>query len=57
MAHVNTKASKTDPFQKGFSIYIGRTNNGLCPVAALAAYFAARGTGPGPFFDLATGVR
>ena len=37
MAQVNIKASKTDPFRKGVSIYIGRTNNGLCPVAALAS--------------------
>ena len=26
MAQVNIKASKTDPFRKGVSIYIGRTN-------------------------------
>ena len=39
MAQVNIKASKTDPCRKGISIYIGRTNNGLCLVAALAAYF------------------
>ena len=50
VAQVNIKASKTDPFQKGVSIYIGRTNNGLCPVAALAVYFASRGSGSGPFF-------
>ena len=55
MAQVNIKASKTDPFRKGVSIYIGRTNNGLCPVAALAAYFAARGSGPGPFFRFSNG--
>ena len=28
---VNIKASKTDLFQKGVSIYIGQTNDGLCP--------------------------
>ena len=55
MAQVNIKASKTDPFRKGVSIYIGRTNNGLCPVAALAAYFASRGSGPGPFFQFSNG--
>ena len=32
MAQVNIKASKTNPFRKGVSIYIGRTNNGLCLV-------------------------
>ena len=55
VAQVNIKASKTDPFRKGVSIYIGRTNNGLCPVAALAAYFASRGSGPGPFFRFSNG--
>ena len=29
---------------------MGRTGNDLCPVAALTAYLAVRGGGPGPFF-------
>ena len=28
------KASKTDPFQQGAVIFVGRTGNKLCPVAA-----------------------
>ena len=48
----NIKASKTDPFQKGVTIYVGCTNNDLCPVAALAVYTTIRGTNDGPFFVL-----
>ena len=32
---VQIKASKTDPFRKGVSIYVGRTGNDLCPIAAM----------------------
>ena len=52
LAQVNLKASKIDPFRKGVAICIGRTNNDLCPVAALAAYVTIRGTSKGPFFIL-----
>ena len=31
------KASKTDPFQKGIAIVIGRTDNPICPVTAMMA--------------------
>ena len=55
LARVSIKASKTDPFRKGVAVYLGRTNNDLCPVTALAAYLAVRGTLPGPFFLLANG--
>ncbi len=53
LAQVNIKASKTDPFREGISIYLGRTGNKLCPVSALAAYLASRGGEPGPFFKFA----
>ena len=36
------KASKTDPFRKSISSYVGRTGNDLCPVAASTAYLAGR---------------
>ena len=52
MAQINIKASKTDPFRKGVTICVGRTNNDLCPVAALAAYTTIRGSNEGPFFVL-----
>ena len=41
------KASKTDPFRKGVGVVVGRTNNKLCPVAAVLAYSAVMGSGPG----------
>ena len=37
VAQVNIKASKTDPFRKGVSLFLGRTGSVLCPVLALAA--------------------
>ena len=52
MAHINVKVSKMDPFRKGVVICVGRTDNALCPVAALAVYTTIRGTNDGPFFIL-----
>ena len=37
------------------SIFLGKTGNQLCPVAALAAYLAIRGSQPGPFFQFRDG--
>ena len=53
---VHIKASKTDPFRKGVNIFLGRTSNLLCPVAALLAYVAIRGKSPGPLFCMANGA-
>ena len=39
---INLKQSKTDPFRKGVQVFIGATNDHLCPVAALMAYLAVR---------------
>ena len=47
---VSIKASKTDQFRRGVDIYVGKTNNPICPVEALTAYIARRGTDEGPFF-------
>lgn len=55
MIQINLKQSKTDPFRKGISIYLGRTNTELCPVAAILAYMAVRPPGQGPFFLLKDG--
>ena len=44
------KQSKTDPFRQGVDIIIGRTSTELCPVAAVLAYLASRGSFPGPLF-------
>ena len=53
---VYIKASKTDPFRKGVQIFLGRTNDHLCPVAAMLAYVAIHGRQPGPLFRLASGA-
>ena len=50
MAILRIKASKTDQFRRGVNVFLGRTDNDLCPVAALLAYIARRGTDPGPLF-------
>ena len=50
MLEVRLKASKTDPFQRGVTIYIGRMRDGLCPVAVALDYMVQRGSGQGPLF-------
>ena len=47
---IHLRQSKTDPFNKGISVYLGRSGNDLCPVAALLAYLALRGGADGPLF-------
>ena len=47
---VTLKQSKTDPFRVGVRIFMGRTGNLLCPVAAVLAYLAIRPPSPGPLF-------
>ena len=47
---VHLRHSKTDPFQAGCHIHLGRTYQLLCPVAALLGYLAARPPTPGPLF-------
>jgi len=44
--------SKTDIFQKGISLYIGKISNDLCPclVAALLGYLVVREQHPGSLF-------
>ena len=52
---VTIKASKTDQFRKGVDIFVGRTRNALCPVEALLAYVARRGTEDGLLFRFEDG--
>ena len=35
------KASKTDVFRKGVTVYLGATGNDLCPVAAVLSYMVS----------------
>ena len=51
VVQINMKASKTDPFQKGITVFLGKTKSVLCPVAAMAVYLASRKGDPGPFFQ------
>ncbi len=48
VVRVTIKQSKTDPFQKGIDLFIGKTEIDLCPVAAILGYLVARGLQPGP---------
>ncbi len=55
LVRVRLKSSKTDPFRKGVDVFVGRTGDDLCPVAAVLAYTVQRGKGPGPFFRFQDG--
>ena len=56
VVRVNIKVSKMDPFRRGVAVYLGKTGTELCPVAAVSAYLAVRGSKQGPFFQLASGT-
>ena len=47
---VRIKQSKTGPFRQGAVIHLGRTDKALCPVSAILAYLALRGSRQGPLF-------
>ena len=49
------RKSKTDIFRQGTLIHIGRTGDGLCPVAALLSWMICRGNKPGPLFLFSSG--
>ena len=50
---VHLKRSKCDQMGKGVDVYIGATgDDDVCPVKAVLAYVAVRGTAQGPFFLL-----
>lgn len=53
---INLRHSKTDQAGKGSFIYLGRTGDRLCPVAALLAYLAVRSRSSGPLFILSDGT-
>ena len=50
------KASKTDPFWKGVSVYLGRNDTTFCPVPAVLDYMVRRGSASGPFFRFESGL-
>ena len=47
--------SRADPFRQSMDIFVGRTGNELCPVAATLAYMVQRGPGPGSLFKFQDG--
>ena len=53
---IHLRRSKTDPFREGASISLPRTNDDLCPVAALLSWLVHRGNSPGPLFRLQSGA-
>ena len=50
LLRVRIKQSKTDPFRQGVDIYLGRTDNIICPIRGILPYLAQRGCRPGPLF-------
>ncbi len=52
---VHLKASKTNPYHQGVTIFLGRVQSRLCPVAAVARYMVLRGVQPGQFFKFRGG--
>ena len=50
MLRVHLRVSKCDQFGKGVNVYVGKTDSPQCPVVAVVAYMATRGTSAGPFF-------
>ncbi|XP_065902345.1 uncharacterized protein [Dysidea avara] len=47
---VSIKQSKTDPFWKGMTLYLGETDHPVCPVTGILPYLVLRGNQPGPLF-------
>ena len=52
---IRIKASKTDPFRQGVTVYVGATGRWLCPVASGLAYMVQRSDRPGPLFMFKNG--
>ena len=50
------KKSKTDQGRRGAKIYLGKTGDVLCPIAALEAYLSVRGSSSGSLFQWESGV-
>ena len=47
---VNVRCSKTDPFRVGVTLYLGATQDVVCPVKSLTSYLAIRSRVEGPLF-------
>ena len=56
LARIRLQISKTDPFREGAIITLPRTEDDLCPVAALLSWLVYRGKSSGPLFLLQSGA-
>ena len=56
MVCLHLKGSKTDPFQHGVDIYLGRTDADLCLITALLAFMVVRPARQGPLFIYNSGL-
>lgn len=56
MAHINIKASKTDPFGYGCTIRLTTVPSVLCPVSALRHHLATHPSCAGPLFMFSNGT-
>ena len=50
VVRIHLKQSKTDPFRQGVNIFLGRSKQEICRVAALLSYMALRGNAQSPLF-------
>ena len=50
--HFLLKRSKRDQFSRVVEVFVGATQDALCPVRAIVTYTAQRGKSRGPFFKL-----
>ena len=53
---VHLKCSKTDPFREGTDVYLARTDDELCPIAAMLSWLVIRGNTEGPLFNFQSGT-
>ena len=49
-AQLRLKASKTDPFRRGYGVVFGSTSDAVCPILAILLYLNLRTSVPGPLF-------
>ena len=56
VVQVKIKQSKTDPFHQGMQLYLGKTDEDICPITGILPYLAIRGAKPGPLFVLEDGT-
>ncbi len=55
MVRARLNSSKTDKFKKGVDIVVGKTGDGIFPVAAMLGYLRVRGAGPMTLFQFKEG--